>query len=306
MKFAFSTVGCPKWDFDTIAARAKEWGYDGVEIRGFLNESLLTASNIFLSDPAKIRSLFRYHGVEVCCLASSAAMTSGRKANRRKAEEIRTFINTAHSIDCRIVKVFDSVVAPGHPLNPATFGDRSRAATAVALGDWLLPLGDYAAQRDVVLVVENALSFRDSKEMWMILDRLNHPSIACCWDLFNAALIGEHPAISVPTLNSRIAYTQVKDAKLGPLGASYCKLGEGDVPVAKFLRRLLGIGYDGWATVEWEKAWLPNIAEPEEILPDAIKKLREWTKPQVEEEKEAKPAPQHKPAAAAPAAAAAH
>ena len=38
-------------------------------------------------------------------------------------------------------------------------------------------------------------------------------------------------------------------------------------------------------TFEWEKAWLPNIAEPEEILPDAIKNLprvdqaadrREW------------------------------
>ena len=33
MKFAFSTVSCPKWDFDTIAARAKEYGYDGVEVR---------------------------------------------------------------------------------------------------------------------------------------------------------------------------------------------------------------------------------------------------------------------------------
>jgi sugar phosphate isomerase/epimerase len=98
----------------------------------------------------------------------------------------------------------------------------------------------------------------------------------------------------------------VKDATLGPLGASYCKLGEGDVPVQKFLTRLRGIGYDGWVTIEWEKAWLPNIAEPEEILPDSIKKLREWTKPQIEENGEAtkkKHAAPAKPAAApAPAA----
>ena len=48
------TIACPKWDFETIASRAKEYGYDGVEVRGFLNESILTASNIFLSDPAKL------------------------------------------------------------------------------------------------------------------------------------------------------------------------------------------------------------------------------------------------------------
>ena len=139
-----------------------------------------------------------------------------------------------------------------------------------------MPLGDYAAEREVTIVVENALSFRAAKEMWSILDRIQHPAIACCWDVFNAALVGETPYLSVPTLNSKIHYCQVKDAKLGALGATYCKLGEGDVPVQKFLTRLRGIGYDGYVTVEWEKAWLPALAEPEEILPDSIKKLKEW------------------------------
>src|SRR5206468_2681422 len=154
------------------------------------------------------------------------------------------------------------------------------------------------------IVVENALSFRASKEMWSILDRLGHPSIACCWDVFNAAQIGEHPSVSVPTLNSKIQYTQVKDALLGALGASYTKLGEGSVPVQKFIIRLKGIGYQSWVSFEWEKAWLPNIAEPEEVLPDAIKKLREWSKPQLDQEGDAKPAAKgsaHAAPAAAPA-----
>src|SRR5882724_8784872 len=119
--------------------------------------------------------------------------------------------------------------------------------------------------------------------MWSILDRLQHPAIACCWDVFNAALIGESPYISVPTLNSKIAYCQIKDAKFGQLGASYCKLGDGDVDGATFITRLRGIGYEGYVTVEWEKAWLPGLAEPEEILPDAVKKLKEWQQLGVEE-----------------------
>jgi sugar phosphate isomerase/epimerase len=182
--------------------------------------------------------------------------------------------------------VFDTQVRPG----------QNRASAGVALGDWLLPLGDYAAERDVTIVVENALSIRTAKEMWAILDRLSHPAVACCWDVFNAALVGERPAVSVPTLNTRIAYTQVKDAKLGPLGATYCKLGEGDVAVENFVVRLRGIGYEGYVTVEWEKAWLPALAEPEEVLPDAVAKLKKWAGEEAEgegKEGDGKPAAGH-------------
>ena len=70
-------------------------------------------------------------------------------------------------------------------------------------------------------------------------------SVGVCWDLFNAVQIGEPPSVSVPVLNSKIQYVQVQDATIGALGATYCKLGEGEVPVEKFIRRLLGIGYDG-------------------------------------------------------------
>jgi hypothetical protein len=119
-------------------------------------------------------------------------------------------------------------------------------------------------------------------------------------------MVGEGPAYSVPTLNSKIVYTQVKDAKLGPLGATLVRIGEGDCKVRDFLRRLRGVGYEGYVTVEWEKAWLPNLAEPEEILPHAIEKLRGWAKVLDVSDWEgdaAAKAPPKKPAAAAAAAA---
>jgi len=273
MKFAFSTVSCPTWDFDTILARAKEYGYDGVEIRGFLNEALLTASNVFLSDPAKIRSEFTAAGIEIACLASSIAFTGKKKVDAQLAKDLTTYIDTAAAIGSPLVKIFDTQVRAG----------QTRSSAGVALGDWLVPMADYAASKDIVIVIENALSFRQSKEMWTILDRLTHPNIACCWDVFNAALIGESPLVSVPTLNNRIAYTQIKDAKFGQLGASYCKLGQGDVKGDQFITRLRGIGYEGYVTVEWEKAWLPGLAEPVEILPDALKQLKAWMQLGVEE-----------------------
>ncbi len=275
MKFAFSTVACPKWDFETVAKNAREYGYDGVEIRGFLNESILSTANVFLTDPGKLRALFAYHQVEIACLSSSIAFTGSKKKDAAMGADLRRFVDTAAAVGCPLVKIFDTQVRAG----------QTRASAGVAMGDWLLPVGDYAADHGVVIVVENALSFRSSKELWTMFERIEPQSVAVCWDVFNAATIGESPLTSVPTLNNRIRYVHVKDAKLGPLGVTYCKLGEGDVAVKLLLSRLQGIGYGGYVTVDWEKAWLPGLAEPEEILPDSIGKLRDWTKPWEEPKK---------------------
>jgi sugar phosphate isomerase/epimerase len=286
MRFAFSTLACPKWSFETIVSRAKEYGYDGVEVRGFLNESILTAANVFLTDPAKVRQEFARGGVEIACLASSIAFTGKKRKDRVLADDVRRFVDTAREIGTSYVRIFDTQVRPG----------QSRAEAAGQFAEWLAPLGDYAADRGVTIVVENALSFRQSKEMWLILEMFNHPAVGVCWDVFNAGIVGEPPSVSVPTLNNRIQYTQVKDALVGPLGASFTKLGDGGIRVQDFMKRLMGIGYTGWVAFEWEKAWLPNLAEPEEVLPEAVKKLREWTKPQLEEageESDAHPASAH-------------
>jgi fatty-acyl-CoA synthase len=289
MKFAFSSVCAPTWDFPTLVSRAKEYGYDGVEIRALTDRS---AGNPFLSDPDKIRSVFDSSAIEICCLASSIAMTQNKKKDAEAADELRLYIDTAQKLGCPIVKIFDTQVKPGW----------SRASTGVLLGDWLLPLADYAADHDVIIGIENALSFRMAKEMWSIVDRVNHPSIGVAWDLMNAAMIGEFAAYSIPTLNSKIVYTQVKDAKLGALGITYTKLGEGDAQVRNFMRRLRGVGYDGYVTLEWEKAWLPNLLGPEEILPDSIKKLKDWDQKletsDWEADAEAKKPPKPAPAAA--------
>jgi sugar phosphate isomerase/epimerase len=266
MKFAFSTVSCPKWDFQTLVDRAKEYGYDGVEIRGSRDQSIQTASDVFLTDSSKVRTMFAIAGIEICCLSSSIAYSSKKHESALRAAQLRDYIDMAQGLGCPWVKIFDAEAKPG----------ASRTMLATEIGDWLLPLADYAAEAGVGILVENSLSFRTAKEMWTILDRINHPSIGCCWDIFNAALLGETPSISVPVLNSKIQYAHVKDAKFGPLGAAYCKLGEGDVQVQKFIKKMRGIGFEGYATVEWEKAWLPNLAEPEEILPDSIAKLRQW------------------------------
>src|ERR1051326_369575 len=42
LPMAFSTLGCPRWEWKTILARADEWGYAAIELRGLQGQMDLT------------------------------------------------------------------------------------------------------------------------------------------------------------------------------------------------------------------------------------------------------------------------
>src|SRR5205085_2226853 len=60
-------------------------------------------------------------------------------------------------------------------------------------------------------------------------------------------------------------------------------LGEGEVPVRDMLGLLSAGGYQGWVSVEWEKRWHPEIAEPEVALPQHLAVLGTWMREAAEE-----------------------
>ncbi len=174
-------------------------------------------------------------------------MPTGRRARAAAADQLRKLIDTAAALRCARVRIQGARVHAG----------QSAASVAVEMATWLLPTADYAAERGVTILVQNALAFRKSRDLWTLLESINHPNVAACWDLAAAIAAGESPFVSVPTLNSRIQYALIAAAA--------------DDTVENFLTRLRGIGYDGYIAVQ-----------SAQILP----KLREWTKPQA-----AKPAP---------------
>ena len=56
MKIAFMTLGCPNWDLDTICQKGREYGFDGVDFRGYLDEIDITKLPLFTTQAAETRS----------------------------------------------------------------------------------------------------------------------------------------------------------------------------------------------------------------------------------------------------------
>jgi sugar phosphate isomerase/epimerase len=104
--------------------------------------------------------------------------------------------------------------------------------------------------------------------------RVGSPSLAAVWDLHHPTRVGESPADVVRVLGPAIRLVHVKDARLHEGEWDLVPLGDGDVPVRESLDALRAHDYDGWLTVEWEKRWHPELAEPELALPHELRALR--------------------------------
>lgn len=266
MKFAFSTVACPDWTIEKVAQQAAEMGYDGVELRTLGPGGSGLASDPALGDPDKVRAALQERGVQPVCLSTSWAVYHRQTTMARDAHwQIRHSLELASRIGCPCVRVFG--------IGLDRVGSRSALIGKIASETSILV--QVAADLGVQLLFENTGSMAKAKEWWWLLNIIDHPLVGLCWNVANAAAAGEPSNVSVPMLNSRIRLAKIKDTRVGE-GSGFVPLGDGTVGIEPFLKHLLGVGYEGYVSVEWDRLWLPSLTAPEAYLPDARNRIRGW------------------------------
>ena len=294
IRLSFSTVACPDWTIDQVAKRAAEMGYQGVELRTLGPGGTGLASDPALSDPQRVRDALGHHGIEAVCLTTGLYahhhdLSADREAQLRIAENI----NLAVQLGCPYVQVF-----AGRP-DP----NQDRKSIIRRMAESIHPLGRRAAEAGVTLLLENEPAFSVPKEWWWLLESVHEPSVGICWNLPNAAAANQDDNggwVAVPTLNSRIRMAKVYDAVIGPNGG-FTNIGDGTVAIEGFIKRLLGIGYQGYLSVEWNRLWFEGLTPADQFLPAAYERLRGWIdqiNPAGKQEKQAKPEKAEAPAGA--------
>jgi sugar phosphate isomerase/epimerase len=279
IKLAFSTVACPNWTLDEVAKRAAEMGYQGVELRTLGQGSSMLSSDPALTDSAKVADVFSKAGIEPMCLSTSIALHHKHDTPARQAmKQAREAIDLAAALGCPYVRLF------GHEVRP---GD-NRRSTIIRIAERASELADRAGEKGVQVLLENAGSYNTAKEWWWVFNLISNPMVGMCWNVANAASAGEPPSVSVPNLNSRIRVAKVKDADIGS-GSGFVQLGDGTCEIPQFIKRLMGIGFNGYITVEWDRLWLGDALAPaEEVLPESHARLTAWIKAITDEMQDAR------------------
>ena len=266
MRLSFSTLGCPAWTVDQIVRAAVDYGYEGVEIRGIQEHVDLRESPCFApSALPQMRRLFGDAGVEICCLGSSASFADPAK-RQSSMKEARDYVELAANLGCPLVRVFGGT-SPG--------GDADEDSAA-AVAECLAALASFASDHRISLALETHDAFSTGARVARVLEKVGHRAVGALWDLHHPFREGEPPEETLRLIRPFLVHTHVKDSRDG----RYCLLGEGEVPIQQMVRSLTPHtcphGRPLWISLEWEKRWRPEIADPEVAFPQYAAKLREY------------------------------
>lgn len=269
LPLAFSTLGCPGWDWMKVLNFAQANGYAAIELRGVSGNLDLPVVPEFA--PARIeqsKKEVKDHGIKISDLGASAQMHVADPAERAKQlADARRFIDLASALEAPYVRVFGNEIK----------GPREEVIARVA--DGLHQLGEYAAPKGVTVIIESHGDFIQSPLLKEVLTRADSKHVALLWDAHHTFVDGhETPEETVAALGSWIRHTHLKDSVPDAKGRKYVLTGTGEVPVERQVQALRRIGYKGYYCFEWEKMWHPDIQEPEVAFPDYVRVMTGYLK----------------------------
>jgi sugar phosphate isomerase/epimerase len=262
LPLAFSTLGCPAWDWKKILEFAQANGFAAIELRGLMGKMDLPSIPEFAPERiAQTKKEVAEHGLKISDLGSSATMHVADPAERAKQlGDGKRFIDLAAALGAPYVRVF------GNELR----GPREEVIARVV--DGLHQLGEYAGPRGVTVIIESHGDFVESPTLKEVLTRADSKHVALLWDAHHTFVSGhEQPEHTVAELGQWIRHTHLKDSALVGKERKYVLPGTGEVPIERQVMALRGIGYKGYYCFEWEKVWHPDIQEPEIAFPDYVR-----------------------------------
>lgn len=266
MKLSFTTLGCPDWNLATIAANAKAYGYDGVELRVAPDGNHLSP-DATPAEAERVAATFRDAGTAIMSVMGYCrfAFTDPAEVAANQAL-MRKLLALAGTLGAKYVRTFGGQFPAG--------ADKDRLTATVA--EALTPLAREAADRGVTIGFETHDDWCSGDRVMQVVSRVNSKGLGVVYDIFNAYHSGLEPwEVTYEKVKGAIAYCHLKDGYRGADGKlSYVLLGAGELPIGELLGRFKRDGYQGFFSFEWEKKWHPEIEAPERAFPQFPPKVR--------------------------------
>lgn len=270
MKIAFSTISCPAYNAEQMCRAAQEYGYDAVELYALDGDRLTVP--IIEQRLDELHRTFRAAGVPICSLNSWGQFSMADPAARAAMErQVTRALELAAALGSPRVKTFGGALPKDVP--PDTVFDY--------VAEHIGRIARRGEQLGVQLVLETHDGFSPSGHVKAILDRVPSPGFAALWDVHHPYRMGESAEQVDAVLGERVAHVHVKDCLRAAPGQDkwdFVLLGEGELAssVRQAISLLARRGFDGYVSVDWEKQWHPEIAEPEVALPHFATTLRQY------------------------------
>lgn len=257
MKISFSTLGCPDFSWPEIYAMAKDFGFDGIEVRGVGNYVYaveappFTAKNIEAT-VKKLKAL----SLEIPCVGTGCALKDFTK-REENIKEIEAYIKLAQKLNSPYIRILGDLKAE----------PQGEVDDEVVI-EQLKYLAPQAESAGVTLLVETNGVYGDTARLKRLLDTVGSDFVAALWDINHPyRYFAEEPETTVQNLGAYIKHVHAKDSVMQDGKTVYKMMGEGDLPIEDILLGLRTINYEGYVSFEWLKRWAPDLSDAGIVFP---------------------------------------
>ncbi|MEU4363606.1 sugar phosphate isomerase/epimerase family protein [Promicromonospora sp. NPDC023987] len=247
---AFSSLGAPGATVAELKEIADAGGIRSVELRCADGE--LLAPDTSLEEARRLGTALAEAGLHPICVASYVRIA---RDDGDPVGEAVAHVRLAEAVGSPFVRVFGGVEGVAESEEVAA---RRLADVAAAIEG-----------SDVTVLIETHDVFLTGAALSRILTRAGSDRLGALWDAVNPWRAGESPEATAAALAPWLRHVQLKDAA-GPTELAPVLPGGGAVPLRGILEALDGIGYTAAISLEWERAWYPEVAP----LPIAIDAFR--------------------------------
>ncbi len=261
-KVSFTTLSTPGLDVRAVAALARRFGYDGVDLRVSARSGEILP-NTTECEIRTFRDVLASEGVEaaglLCYLAYDGNLSPAQLEDSLK-EQLARQLETAGLLGAQSIRI-----------GGAMAGSRSYAGElAHALG--------YVLERNdgIDIVIQNHTGEFSALQCLDLVEELNHPRFTLAFSPDHCVVMDEDFAVLFPRLKGKARKLFISDTMRKDGGFATVLPGMGDVPLGDSYEAVGGTTFDGWITFKYEKFWVPGLEGPETSLSYFIEKAPGW------------------------------
>ena len=235
MKLSFSTLACPYFSWTEIYSMAKDFGLDGIEIRGLGKELSAVHAAPFEGKAVEgtLKKLLELR-LQISCFSSGCALKN-KENEENNIKELKEYILLAGRFSTPFVRVLGD-------LEPQPSGEVDDGFIVGVLKK----LAPFAEENNVTLVVETNGVYADTLRLRKLLDAVGSPAVAALWDVNHPYRYNnESPAVTAENLGSYVKYVHIKDSVVENGVLRYVLMGEGTMPLKEVFNEIKEIRYDG-------------------------------------------------------------
>ncbi len=251
MKLSFSTDYWQGLSFNDYITLAKEMSFAGIEIHD-IDDPVFSAPGALFSDaaPAVSRKLSNL-GIAIPCLDTVFDMASGAIADN--LDILSRYLTAAKIARSPYIRLY----AKGEAAD-------SVDDTVIAFLKMAIPMAEKAG---VVLLIESAGAYADTARLGKILGVFASDYLGALWDISHPyRLYHEEPEKTVENLGAYIKHVHIKDLTFDNGKARYSLLGEGELPIERFIGALRSVIFEGYVSFEWNPEWEAELGDPEIVF----------------------------------------